>query len=59
MLHVSNSNEEDHIHHYPVIETESQDILDPDQVPIPNQKPKTRWAQKILDAARIGARDLE
>ena len=34
--------------------TKSQDILDPYLVPIPNQKPKPRWAQKLLDVARSG-----
>ena len=51
MLHVSDSDEEDHIQHDPVIKTESQEILDPYLVPIPNQKPKPIWAQKLLDAA--------
>ena len=54
VLHVSYSDEEDHIQHDPVIEIESQEILDPDPVPIPNQKPKPIWAQKLLDAARSG-----
>ena len=44
VLQVSYSNEEDHIQHDPVIETKSQEILDPDPVPIPNQNPKPRWA---------------
>ena len=52
MLQVSDSDEEDHIQHDPVIEIESQEILDP--VPIPNQKPKPRWAQNILDAIGSG-----
>ena len=54
MLQVSDSYEEDHIQHDPVIETESQEILDPDPVPIPNQNPNPRWAQKLLDAAGSG-----
>ena len=40
MLQVLDSDEEDHIQHDHVIETESKDILDLDLVPIPNQKPK-------------------
>ena len=36
VLQVSNLDEEDHKHHDPIIETESQEILDPDPVPIPN-----------------------
>ena len=36
VLQVSDLDEEDHIQHDPVIETESQEILDPDPVPIPN-----------------------
>ena len=59
MLQVSDSDEEDHIHHDPVIDTESQEILDPNLVPIPNQKPKPRWAQKLIDATRSGAGDPE
>ena len=43
MLQVSDLDEEDHIQHDHVIEIESQDILYLDPVPIPNQKPKTRW----------------
>ena len=42
VLQVSNSDKEDHIQHDHVIETESQDILDLDPVPIPNQNPKHR-----------------
>ena len=52
VLHVSYSDEEDHIQHDPIIETESQEILDPYPVPIPNQNPKPIWAQNILDATR-------
>ena len=55
MLQVSDSDEECHIQHDPIIETESQYILDLDPVPIPNQKPKPRWAQIILDATGSGA----
>ena len=55
VLQVSDSVEEDHMHHDPGIDTESQEILDPDPVPIPNQKPKPRWAQNLLDAAGSGA----
>ena len=55
VLQVSNSYEEDHIQDDPVIETKSQEILDPDLVPIPNQNPKPRWDQKLLDAAGSGA----
>ena len=42
VLQVLDSHEEDHIQHDPIIETESQEILDPDPVPTPNQKPKPR-----------------
>ena len=55
VLQVLDSDQEDHIHHDHVIETESQEILDLDPVPIPNQNPKTRWAQNLLDAAGSGA----
>ena len=40
VLQVSDLDEEDHIQHDPVIETESQEILDQHPVPIANQKPK-------------------
>ena len=36
VLQVSKSYEEDHIQHDPVIETKSQEILDPDPIHIPN-----------------------
>ena len=36
VLQVSDSHEEDHIQHDFVIETNSQEILDPDPIPIPN-----------------------
>ena len=48
VLHVLDSDEEDHIKHDPVIETKSQEILDLDPVTIPNQKPKPKWAQNFL-----------
>ena len=59
MIQVSDSDEEDHIQHDPIIETKSQDILDPNPLHIPNQNPKPRWAQNIIDAARIGDGDPE
>ena len=59
MLQVLDSDEEDHIQHDPVIETESQEILDPNIVPIPNQKPKPIWAPKLLDAVGSGVGDPE
>ena len=49
VLQVLDLDEEDHIQHDLVIETESQEILDPHPVPIPNQKPKPIWDQKILE----------
>ena len=54
MLHVSYLDEEDHIQHDPVIDIESQESPDLDPVSIPNQKPKPKWAQKLLDAAGRG-----
>ena len=59
MLHVSDSDEEDRIQHDPFIDIESQEILNLDLVPIPNQKPKPRWAQNLLDAVGSGAGVLE
>ena len=57
VLQVSNSNDEDHIQHDPIIETESQEILYP--IPFPSQNPKPRWTQKLLDAAGSGDGNLE
>ena len=57
VLQVSDSDEEYHIQHDPIIETESQEILDPNPVPIPNQKPKPRRDQKLRNEARSGAGD--
>ena len=54
VLQVSDSDEEYHIQHDLIIETESQDILDPYPLPIPNQKPKPRWDQKLLDVVGSG-----
>ena len=51
VVQVTDSVEEDHIQHNPFIETESQYILDPYPVPIPNHNPKPRWDQKLLDAS--------
>ena len=59
VLHVSYLVEEDHIQHDPVIEIESQESPDLDPVSIPNQKPKPRWAQKLIDAAGNGIGDPE
>ena len=54
LLHVSDSDEEDQYQHDPVIEAEPHEILDLDPTPIPNQRPKPRWAQKLIDATRDG-----
>ena len=59
MLHVSDLDEEDQDQHDPVIEVESHEILDPDPTPIPNQRPKPRWAQQIIDVAVDGAGNIE
>ena len=59
VLQVPDSDEEYHIQHDLVIETEYQEILYPYPVPIPNQMPKPIWAQKLLDIAGSGAGDLE
>ena len=59
VLQVSDSDEEGHIQHDPVIETKSQEILDSDPVSISNQKPKPIWAQKLLNAAGSGAGNPE
>ena len=59
VLQVSYLDEEDYIQHDPVIEIESQEILDPDPIPIPNQNLRPKWAQNILDATGSGAGDPE
>ena len=59
LLHVSNSYEEDQDQHDLGIEAEPHEILDPDPTPIPNQRPKPRWAQNLIDATRDGARNPE
>ena len=58
-LWVSYSDEEDQIQHDHLIETEYQEILDPNPRSIPNQNTKPRWARKLLDAAGSGARNTE
>ena len=57
VLWVLDSDEEDHIQHDPIIETEYQEILDPYPIPIPNQNPKPGWAQKLIDVAGNGVVD--
>ena len=59
LLHVSDSDEEDQYQHYLGIEVEPHDILDPDPTSIPNQRPKTRWAQNIIVATGDGAGNIE
>ena len=59
VLQVSDSDEENHIQHDYVIETKSQEILDPDPVLIPNQNLKPRWDKNLLDATGSGAGDPE
>ena len=55
LSHVSDLDEEDQEQHDPIIEAEPHDILDPDPVSIPNQRPNPRWAQNLIDAAGDGA----
>ena len=59
LLHVSDLDEEDQDQHDPVIEAEPHEILDLDPVSIPNQNPKPRWAQKLLDETGSGAGNTE
>ena len=47
VLQVSDTDEEDHIQHDPIIETESQEILD--LVPFANKNPQPIWAQNLLN----------
>ena len=55
LLHFSDSDEEDQDLHDPVIKVEPHEILYPDPVSIPNQRPKPRWAQKLIESAGNGA----
>ena len=59
LLYVSNSNKQDQVQHDVVIEAEPHEILDLDPTPIPNQIPKPRWAQNIIDAVGDGAGNPE
>ena len=59
LLHVLDSDEEDQDQHDPVIEVEPHEILDPNLAPIPNQRPKPRWAQNLIATARDGDGNLK
>ena len=59
LLQVSDSDEEDQIKHDYVTETECHKILDQELVSIPNEKPKPRWDQKLLDVAGSGFGNTE
>ena len=55
LLDVLDSDEEHQGQHDLVIEDESHEILYPYPAPIPNQRLKPRWAQKLIDAVGDGA----
>ena len=59
LLHVLDSDEEDQYQYDPFIETESHEILDLVSISILAQNTKPIWAQKLFDAARDGARNIE
>ena len=59
MLHVSDTDEEDQDQHDLGIETASHEILDIDPTTIPNQRPKPRWAQKLIVAVGDGVGNPE
>ena len=59
MLDVLDSDEEDQGQHDLVIAAEPHEILDLDPTPIPNQRPKPRWAQKLIDAVGDGVGNPE
>ena len=48
VLQVSDSDEEDHIQHNPIIGIESQEILDPYLVSIPNQNPRSLMQLEVV-----------
>ena len=54
LLPVSYSNEEDQDQHDLGILAGPHEILDPNPTSIPNQRPKPRWAQKLIAAAGDG-----
>ena len=61
LSHVSYSDEEEKYHRdldIEVVPHENFD-LDPDPSPIPNQCPKPKWAQNLIEAAEDGARNIE
>ena len=54
LSHVSDSDEEEQYQHDLDIEVVPHENLDPNPTPIPNQWPKPKWAQNIIQAARDG-----
>ena len=59
LSYVSNPNEEEQDQHDLDIEVVPLDNLDLYPTPIPNQWPKPKWSQKLIQAVRDGARNPE
>ena len=57
LSHVSNSYDEEQDQHDLDIEVVPHENLDPNPSPIPNQWPKPKWAQKLIEAAGNGVGD--
>ena len=59
LSHVSYSNEEEQYGNYIHIEVVPHDNIDPNPAPIPNQWPKPKWAQNLIEVAWnvVGDRD--
>ena len=59
LYHVSDSDDEEQDKHDLDIEVVPHENLDPNPTPIPNQWPKPKWAQKLIETIGNGARNLE
>ena len=59
MAHVSDSYDVEHDQHELDIEVVPHENLYPNHTIIPNQWPKPKWVQKLIEAARDGVRNPE
>ena len=59
LSHVLDSDEEEKYRHYLDIEVVPHENLYLDPSPIPNQCPKPKWAEKLIEEARDGVGNLE
>ena len=57
LSHVSDSDEAKQDQHDIDIEVVPHGNLDPDLAPIPNKRPKPKWAQNFIEVAEDGARN--